>query len=136
MKLKTVCLFFCCFCPSFSFADSIVQFTEPVKSILSKTAQKDTVGYDIYNHEDKIAIQRLFKKDCLENAPVYAKTLLENENKILSNVQEKLMILKLLDRVKNIFLVWYKNFEMSYDEVRNLEKEFRQTIRLIEPSYH
>lgn len=119
-----------------SFADPIVRFTEPVKSILLETAQKDVLGYNIHSIEGKREIQKQFKRDCFENAPIYAKILLENEGEILLDMREKLVVLELLNKIKVIFLVWYKNFGMTYEQVRNLECSFRDTMKLIEPLYH
>ena len=136
MRLKIICSVFYFFTLVFPFANPTVQFTEPVKSILLETAQEDALGWDIHSIEGKRAIQKLFKKDCFENEPIYAKILLENENKTLLNVREKLMVLELLNRTKVIFLVWYKNFGMTYEQARGLEYSFRETMQLIDPLYH
>lgn len=136
MKLSVVYLFIYSWSVGFVLADFVVQFTKPVKAILSKTAQNDAIGYDIHSIEGKRSIQKLFKKDCFENAPIYARILLEHEGETLVNVREKLIILELLNRTKVIFLVWYKNFEMAYEDVRCLERQFCETMQLVDPSYH
>ena len=126
----------------FTFADYIVQFTDPVREILEVVKNKKHVKdfsittFNIHKIECRKFIRRLFKKDCPENAPIYAKILLENENEALSDTREKLIIMELLHRIKVIFLVWYKDFEMTYEQARSLEESFRDTMKLIDPLYH
>lgn len=136
MRLEIICSVFYCFTLVVSFAEPIVRFTEPVKSVLLETAQKDVLGYNIHSIEGKREIQKQFKRDCFENAPIYAKILLENEGEILLDVREKLVVLELLNKIKVIFLVWYKNFGMTYEQARILEKSFRETLQLVDPLYH
>lgn len=135
MKLKIICSVFY-FNLVFSFADFIVQFTNPVKVALSKIAQVDALDCNIHRIESKRLILKLFENDCFENAYIYAKILLENENEVLSDVREKLIIMNLLHRTNVIFLLWYKKFGMTYEQARVLENSFRETMKLIDPKYH
>lgn len=136
MRLKIICSVFYFLSLVFSFADFIVQFTEPVKVALSAIAQRNVLDSNIHSIESKRFIQKLFKKDCFENAPIYAKILLENENEVLSDVREKLIIMELLHRTNVIFLLQSENFEMTYEQARVLENSFRETMKLIDPKYH
>ena len=142
MKVGVTCLFFCFSGAMFTFGNCIVQFTTPVRKVLEIVKDKKVVkefSVDTFNiHEIKCrkSVRRLFKRDCFENAPIYAKILLENENESLLCAGERLVIMELLHRTNVIFLLWYKNFGMTYEQARGLEYSFRETMQLIDPLYH
>lgn len=142
MRLSFACLFFGFSSVMFTFADYIVQFTDPVRKILEVAKDKEVVkefSVDTFNiHEIKCRkfVRGLFKKDCFENAPIYAKILLKSENEVLDDTREKLIIMELLHRINVIFLLSKENFGMTYEQARNLERSFRDTMKLIDPLYH
>lgn len=137
MKLILMCLLF--FNTTFIFAEPVVlQLNETVKDFLIKIASKEETGYDINNIEDRKSIRKLFRKDSPKDVSIYAKFLLETENKELNNEKEKSLAEELLKRTVGSAFAYSKEFKLSLsrEAVITIEKGFRENIQRIDPMYH
>ncbi|MDR2397029.1 MAG: hypothetical protein LBD69_04215 [Puniceicoccales bacterium] len=121
---------------AYALGEPVVQFTKYVKDILTHNAAQDVSHYDITIREDRIAIRKLFKKDSLEKAPIYAKILLDHESHMLESCRQKLLIMELLKRFQVLYLIYHKEFGVTCEEARKAEQSFRETMKLVDPLYH
>jgi hypothetical protein len=55
---------------------------------------------------------------------------------MLESCHQKLLIMELLKRFQVLYLIYHEKFGVTYEEARKAEQSFRETMKLVDPSYH